>query len=95
MGNEAILISGIEHKIRKLIALNVKLKEENVKLHQHIDDLENNNQTLTVEIKNRKNELLNITLANTFEVEFGVEDSKKKIDNLITEIDKCIEVLSD
>jgi len=95
MGNEAILISGIEHKIRKLIALNVKLKEENAKLHQHIDDLENNNQTLTVEIKNRKNELLNITLANTFEVEFGVEDSKKKIDNLITEIDKCIEVLSD
>ena len=95
MGNEAILISGIEHKIRKLIALNVKLKEENVKLHQQIDDLENNNQALTVEIENRKNELLNITLANTFEVEFGVEDSKKKIDNLITEIDKCIEVLSD
>ena len=95
MGNEAILISGIEHKIRKLIALNVKLKEENVKLHQQIDDLENNNQALTVEIENRKNELLNITLANTFEAEFGVEESKTKIDNLIEEIDRCIEVLSE
>ena len=95
MATEELLISSIEHKVKKLIDLNVHYKEENAKLHQHIDDLENNNQALTVEIKNRKNELLNITLANTFEVEFGVEDSKKKIDNLITEIDKCIEVLSD
>jgi chromosome segregation ATPase len=95
MGNEAILISGIEHKIRKLIALNVKLNEENAKLHQQIDDLENNNQALTVEIENRKNELLNITLANTFETEFGVEESKTKIGNLIEEIDRCIEVLSE
>jgi len=95
MGNEAILISGIEHKVRKLMALNVELKEENAKLHQHLDFLEKKNQELTLELKEKKNELFNITLANTLEVEFGVEDSKEKIDNLITEIDKCIEVLSD
>lgn len=95
MGNEAVLVSGIEHKVRKLISLNVKLIEENAKLHEQINVLENNNKTLTEKLNEKQNELFNITLANTLEVEFGVEDSKKKIDNLITEIDSCIEVLSE
>ena len=95
MGNEAVLISGIEHKIRKLISVNVKLNEENANLHQQINHLENENQELTTELKDKQNKLFNITLANTLEMDLGVEDSKEKIDNLISEIDKCIEVLSD
>lgn len=95
MATEERLISGIEHKVKKLVELNVRYKEESVKLHQHIDVLENKVKTLTDELNNKQSELLNITLANTLETEFGVEESKTKIDNLIEEIDRCIEVLSE
>lgn len=95
MANEAALISGIENKIKKLMDLNLQVNKENAKLHQHIDVLENNVKTLSIELENKQNELLNITLANTLEAEYGVEESKKKIDNLIFEIDNCIEVLSE
>ena len=95
MATEELLISSIEHKVKKLVDLNVHYKEENAKLHQHIDVLEKKIRTLTDELNKKQSELLNITLANTFETEFGVEESKSKIDNLIEEIDRCIEVLSE
>lgn len=95
MANEEKLISSIESKVGKLIEKIVELKEENATLHQHIKVLENNVGTLTMELDNKRNELLNITLANTLTAEYGVEESKRKIDNLIDEIDKCIEVMSD
>jgi hypothetical protein len=95
VATEEQLISGIEHKVRKLIELNVRYKQENTKLHQHIDALENEVRALTEKLNNKQSELLNITLANTLEGEFGVEDSKTKIDHLIKEIDRCIEVLSE
>lgn len=95
MANEEKLISGIEIKIGKLLELIVQLKQENVNLQQHIKVLDNKVRTLTTELNIKRNELLNITLANTLTAEYGVEESKKKIDNLIGEIDKCIEVMSD
>lgn len=95
MANEQKLISAIEDKISKLISLNIKLKEENAKLHQHIGVLDDEIETLSTELKQKRNELFNVTLANTLESEHGVEDSKRKINNLLDEIDRCIEVLSD
>jgi hypothetical protein len=75
--------------------LNSELKRENTKLHQNIDDLEEKLRLLSVDLNKKQNELFNISLANTLENEFGVEESKKKIDSLLEEIDKCIEILSD
>ena len=49
---------------------------------------------LTKELETNKNELFKYTLANTLEIEYGVEEGKNKIDSLIKEIDMCIEVLS-
>lgn len=95
MATEERLISSIEHKVKKLVELNVRYKEENTKLHEQISALEDKISKLTDELNNKQSELLNITLANTLEAEFGVEESKTKIDNLINEIDRCIEVLSE
>lgn len=95
MSDEQSIISGIEHKVRKLLEVNSVLKEENTKLHQNIDNLEEKLRLLSVDLNKKQNELFNISLANTLEKEFGVEESKKKIDSLLTEIDNCIEVLSD
>jgi chromosome segregation ATPase len=95
MADEQTLISGIQYKVRKLLELNSELKRENTKLHQNIDNLEEKLRLLSVDLNKKKNELFNISLANTLEKEFGVEESKKKIDSLLEEIDKCIEILSD
>ncbi len=95
MATEERLVSGIAYKVKKLIDLNARYKEENTKLHQYIDELENKIKSLTDELNKKQSDLLNITLANTLEAEFGVEESKTKIDDLIQEIDRCIEVLSE
>lgn len=95
MGREQILISGIEHKVRKLFEQNRFLKNENSELHQHINTLKNELEVLTIELEKKRNELLKISLAKTLEAEYGVEESRTKIDDLIKEIDRCIEVLSD
>ena len=95
MGREQILISGIEHKVRKLFEQNRFLKNENSELHQHINTLKDELEVLTIELEKKRNELLKISLAKTLEAEYGVEESKTKIDDLVKEIDRCIEVLSD
>lgn len=95
MANEQILISGIEYKVRKLIEQFGSLQKENNDLHQHIDALENKVKALSLELEEKRNELFKISLADTLEIKYGVEESKTKIDDLINEIDLCIEVLSD
>ena len=86
MANEERLISGIEKKIQELIELSINLKEENTNLHQHIKVLEEDLRTMSNELEIKRNELLNITLANTLKAEYGVEESKKKIDSLINTV---------
>jgi regulator of replication initiation timing len=94
MANEQILISGIEYKVRKLIEDNSRLKSENGSLQDKLELITEKVNNLTKELETNKNELFKYTLANTLEIEYGVEEGKKKIDNLIKEIDMCIEVLS-
>ncbi len=94
MANEQILISGIEYKVRKLIEDNAQLKSENLAIKEKISILTEKADNLTKELETNKNELFKYTLANTLEIEFGVEEGKEKIDSLIKEIDMCIEVLS-
>lgn len=95
MTSEQTLISGIEHKVRKLIEINLFLKKENAELKSLLDEVNSEKINLSGELDNKKRELINYTIANTLEIELGVDEGKKKIDNLIEEIDKCIAVLSD
>jgi hypothetical protein len=95
MANEQLLIASIEQNVRKVIDENVKLKEDNLKLHQHIKALSGDIEGLKKELEIKRNDLFKITLANTLKTANSVEDSKEKIDELIEEIDRCIEVLSE
>ncbi len=52
-------------------------------------------EELYINIDNNQKELFKFTLANTLEIEFGVEEGRKRVDSLIEEIDRCIEVLSE
>ena len=93
--SEQTLISGIEHKVRKLIEINLFLKKENAEFKSLLEKLDGEKESLSGELDDKKREIFNYTIANTLEKELGVEEGKKKIDNLIEEIDKCIAVLSD
>jgi len=95
MANEQLIISGIEYKVKKIVESNILLREENLKLKQELEKRENRLALLTEELESKKSELVKITLANTLEKEFGVEDSEKRLGDLIAEIDRCIEVLSE
>lgn len=95
MESEKTLISGIDHKVRKLIEINLFLKKENAELKDLLENLNEEKVDISRKLNNKESELINYTIANTLELELGVEEGKKKIDDLIEEIDKCIVVLSD
>ncbi len=95
MANEKILIAGIEYKVRKLIEINNILRKENSRLGAETEVSSKKIKELYKIIEDNQKELFKFTLANTLEIEFGVEEGRKRIDSLIAEIDKCIEVLSE
>jgi hypothetical protein len=95
MANEKILITGIEYKVRKLIESNELLKKENSRLELEVEVSSKKIEELYINIDNNQKELFKFTLANTLEIEFGVEEGRKRVDSLIEEIDRCIEVLSE
>ena len=95
MTNEKILIAGIEYKVRKLIEINNLLIRENAQLKVENMDSKKKNEELLEKIEINQKEIFKFTLANTLEIEFGVDEGRKRIDSLIEEIDSCIEVLSE
>ena len=95
MANEKILIAGIEYKVRKLIELNNLLSSENAQLKAENILSKKKNEELLEKIEINQKEIFKFTLANTLEIEFGVDEGRKRIDSLIEEIDRCIEVLSE
>ncbi len=95
MANEKVLVSGIEYKVRKILTNNTKLYNENLELRQKVSELEQQIKDLKENLEVKNNELFNLTIAHTLEKEIGVEEGINKIDSLIDEIDKCIEVLSE
>jgi len=95
MISEQTLISGIEHKVRKLIEINLSLKQENADLRSLLEKTEHEKTVISRELSSKESELFNNIVANTLGKKFGVEEGKKKIDSLVEEIEKCIAVLSD
>jgi len=95
MANESLLLSGIEYKIRKIITLNKRLLDDNKKLKQEVDFLNRKVEELTLSLQKAENKIVKLSLANTLEYNIGVEEGKEKLEKLIEEIDRCIDVLSD
>jgi len=95
MVNEKLLISAIEYKTRKLINKNLALIDENKKLKQEVDSLNKTIEELTLRLQKIENKNVKLSLANALEYKFGVEEGKNKLESLIEEIDRCIDVLSE
>lgn len=94
MQDLTILISGIEFKLRKLIAKTNQLKIENLQLskknEEHLKIIEN--QNITIKELEEKYKVLKI--AKSIENKTNSFDQKIKINEMLREIDKCIGLLN-
>lgn len=94
MDNKSVLISGIDYKIKKLINLHQKTKDENEKLKQQNIDLykqieQQNNIIKELEEKNKV-----LKIKGTIEGKSSSLEAKAKINEMLREIDKCIAFLN-
>lgn len=94
MDKVSIIVSGLEYKIKKLVDLhtttfkeNKKLKEEITSAKRIIEDQQNNIKKLEEKINVQK-------IAQTLESEKDTQQTKQKINELVREIDKCIDILN-
>lgn len=95
MANERLLVSGIEFKVRKLIEEKQLLKEENGKLKERLKLLQGNLKKLQSELDVKNNDFLKLSLAKALESKFGVEKGIEIIDQMIEEVDRSIDVISE
>ena len=88
------LISSIELKIRNLIEQQKSIKEENNYLKQQKEKI---TKTLEVQksiITDLENKYRVLKVSKALEINTGSKDVKKKITELVREIDKCISLLN-
>jgi prefoldin subunit 5 len=95
MANEELLISGIEYKVRKLVENLQLLQAENEKLRKELQVREQMLSELRESLDIKNNEFLKLSLANALENKYGVEKGIQIIDQLIEEIDRSIDVISE
>ena len=95
MTNVNALLSGIEDKIHKLILSQKEIKKENIQLIKEKNELVRKLEEQNKLIKNLESEKEQNLLQNSGSVEFTENKTEvnSKIDELVQEIDKCIESL--
>jgi len=88
------LIPTIRSKVNKLVNALQSLENENNKLKKKqtelVQTIENHNNSIK-ELKDKKSSIL---IADSIKQTEGNSDVKKQIDEMVREIDKCIELLN-
>lgn len=94
MEDISTLVTGIDYKVRKLIARNQQVTAEVDRLSREIELLNKkiSEQEQTIKDKEEKSRVL--TLVKTLETKEGNVEAKAKINELVREIDKCIGILN-
>lgn len=95
MAEISILVNGIEYKVRKLIEKYHRIKNENDERERLILDLKNEVEILKVKNKYLENKIKIIRIAKGFESHDGKLEAKKKINELLREIDRSIGFLNE
>ena len=94
MDDVTTLVSGIDFKVRKLIAQSKKLRNENENLIIELNQLKKSNQEQKQVIKGFEEKIRILKLAKMTEGKENNSDVKAKINELVREIDKCIGLLN-
>lgn len=94
MNDSSIIISEIELKLRKLIALKNHLAEQNEKLTRENEDLKNENERLRSNGAELQDKLNKNIIVNSLDNEKEIEESRAIIKSLVKEIDECVSIIS-
>jgi FtsZ-binding cell division protein ZapB len=94
MSDVTVVVGTIRSKVKKLVHAIHSLESEIEKLKEKQTDLLGtieNQKKLIEELKDNKNSIL---IADSIKQTDGSSDVKKRIDEMVREIDKCIELLN-
>ena len=94
MANAGSIISGIDYKLRKLIAKHQELLEKIENYQEEIRALNKVNEEQKKAIRNLEEKVKTIKLTKTLETKEGAGEAKTRINELVREIDKCIGLLN-
>jgi hypothetical protein len=79
-----------------LIYLCEELKKRNAELSNTLDMELKKKETLNVQLENLKNDYSNLKTATVISLRTqDVKDSKKRLSNIVREIDKCIALMNE
>ena len=84
----------IEQKVTELIGLYEKLKAENESLVKKSDELNQILENQSLKIEELEKRIINIKLAKQITNNKEAAEAKKKINEVLREIDKCVGLLS-
>jgi hypothetical protein len=85
-----------ETRLHRLLYLCDELKKRNADLSKDLDMETKKNETLTVELENLKKDYTNLKTATVISLRTqDVKDSKKRLSNIVREIDKCIALMNE
>jgi len=94
MDDVTTLVSGIDFKVRKLIAQLKKLKEENETLIIELNKQKQSNEEQKQVIKGFEEKIRILKIARMTEGKEDNSDIRARINELVREIDKCIGLLN-
>lgn len=94
MEDASILISGIEYKIKVLAENNNSLFEENAKLKQQNSELNDKVQRQQNELSSLEEKAAILKVSKTFGSDTDRQSAKIKINELVREIDECLNLLN-
>lgn len=94
MDDFSVMIQGIEYKTHQLIKKLEALVIENQKLKEHITELVTTQAENQNKIKVLQNQNQIITITNAIEGEENKTKAKKKINELLREVDRCLALIN-
>ena len=94
MADLSVILSEIELKLRKLIALKNQLQEENSKLIQRNEELQMELEILMTENTELREKINKLVIVNVLENDKEIGESRQLIKALVKEIDRCVAMLN-
>ncbi len=94
MEDASVLISGIEYKIKILAENNKTLFEENAKLKQQNSELNNLVQEQQIELKTLGEKIAILKVSKAIGSDTERQSAGIKINELVREIDECLNLLN-
>lgn len=94
MNEIAQRLAVVAEKVKEIIRANELLKQENARLQEQLDFMQADMDKLSAGVHARKDEFIALSTAKPVYIGDDREAARKKIDDLVREIDDCLTILN-